>query len=674
MAARRVPPLRGRQKPQFLRRTLLLGWCLVFAFGFVASRAPRAESAPTSPSTSQPQSANPPAVTSARSRGEPIVTGEFVRARRGEFVLGDRPFRFLGANIDPLHGDVNRPRYRELIAALAEDGLTVARVWALGEGTEDADSWLRNYQLFRAGPYGFIEDTYIALDHVLAVARLQGVRVMLTLANNWPDYGGAPMYLQWTSAPSWGLHHESFYSHPRTREFYRAGLLKLLTRRNTVTGVKYIDDPTIFAWELMNESTAFSDRGKNARVAWIHEMAALIREYDKNHMITAGVLGYALQQERQEWLRIQQLPEIDFCDSHIYPESLEGFAGGRGEARVLDFLDDRAALCRYVVKKPLVIGEFAYHTDAGKDLYGRPRSTWFSRFLSQHYRNRGSGSFVWLYEPYQLWNGKVRDFAIHIDHPDTDDVRQVLIGLANKLATGGPAAFGPDNPRIVAAQNSGLQTQLLYDPIVVKPGPGQIPHARYVQSDANTALLSIPPAQFAQSAWERSGVWTEGKATHVYGADTGEWTYRFAAPPLLPNQAVTAIDLELRISSEWPVLPAPPEGGSTVEVYIDDSLVGQLVAVADDGSGERRRLQLTDAALRLRLSSGRHSLRFRVPPGRGAHGLCIYGEYLAAPPDNEPAPTGEFSPILLRYHFATIPYFPRASSRRLNATQGDKRP
>lgn len=608
------------------------------------------------------------------SRSEPIVTGEFVRARRGEFVLAGKPFRFVGANIDPLHGDVNRPRYKELIAALAEDGLTVARVWALGEGTEEADSWLRNYQLFRAGPYSFIEDSYVALDHVLAVARLHGVRVMLTLANNWTDYGGAPMYLQWTSAPSWGLHHESFYSHPRTREFYRAGLLKLLTRRNTVTGVMYVDDPTIFAWELMNESTAFSDRGLNARVAWVHEMAALIREYDKNHMISAGVLGYTLQRERQEWLRIQQLPEVDFCDSHIYPESLEGFADGRGEGRVLELLDDRAALCRHVARKPLVIGEFAYHTDAGKRLHGRPRSEWFTRFLSQHYRNRGSGAFVWLYEPYQLWNGKVRDFAIHIDHPDTDDVRQVLITTAAKLSAGGPAAFGPDNPRIIAAQHSGLQTQPLYDPIVVKPGPRQLPHASYLRPDDKTALLAIPPAEFAQSAWERSGVWTEGKAAHVYGADHGEWTYRFAAPPLLPSQVVTAIELELRISSEWPVLPAPPEGGSPVEVYIDELLVGRLAAAADDGFGDRHRLELTDPALRLRLSRGRHTLRLRVPPGRGSHGLCIYGDYLALPPDNEPPPTGEFSPLLLRYHLASTPYFPPPSFRRLNATQGDKRP
>ena len=62
----------------------------------------------------------------------------------------------------------------------------------------------------------------------------------------------------------------------------------------------------------------------------------------------------------------------------------------------------------------------------------------------------------------------------------------------------------------------------------------------------------------------------------VYGADTGEFSYRFAAPALAKNQVVTSVDLELRISSEWPVTPAPPEGGSTVQVYVDDTQVGQL--------------------------------------------------------------------------------------------------
>ncbi len=657
------------------RRVVPIAWGLCFFAAVAQTSGVAAQTAVAqalqrsqNPSRSEPPRAEPPRAEPPRN--EPIIRGEFVRSRRGELVLGERPFRFLGANIDPLHGDVNRFRIQDLITALADDGLTVARVWALGEGMEDADAWLRKFQLFRAGPYGFIEDSYLLLDRVLAIARLHGIRVLLTLSNNWSDYGGAPMYLRWTGAANWGLHQEAFYSHPRTREFFRAGLLKLLLRRNTVTGIRYVDDPTIFGWELMNESQIFSDTGQRARIAWIREMAALIREHDKNHLISAGALGYTLRRERAEWLRVQQLPEVDLCDSHIYPESIEGFASGRGEKRVWDLLDDRAALCRFVVKKPPIIGEFGFRTDGAKQLYGRPRASWFTRFLRQHFRNRGSGALVWLYEPYQLWGNKVRDFGIHIDHPDTSDVRQALSTLAGELRRGGPEVFGPENPRLLSAQHSGLQTQLLYDPIVEKSGPQSQPHASWSRPDPSYALLAIPPTAFFRAAWEREGAWTGGKASHVYGADHGEWTYRFAAPPLAAGDVVLAVELELRVSSEWPVTPAPKDGGSLVQVWIDGALVGSLAAPPDDGSGERRQLVLTADALRLQLARGVHTLQLRVPQSAQARGLCIYFDYR----DEEPPPQGEFTPILMRYRLKSGLYTPRATSRTLKAPQGVKHP
>ena len=155
-----------------------------------------------------------------------LADGAFVRVRGTEFVLGSesRPVRFVGANIDPLHGEINRPRAAQIIRALPKDGLTVARVWALGEGPPDADGWMRKFELFRAGPSGFIEDSFVLLDRVLAEARQAGVRVILTLSNHWKDSGGVPMYLRWAGLPDSGLAQEEFYRNEKTRAMYREHL------------------------------------------------------------------------------------------------------------------------------------------------------------------------------------------------------------------------------------------------------------------------------------------------------------------------------------------------------------------------------------------------------------------------------------------------------------------
>ena len=44
-----------------------------------------------------------------------------------------------------------------------------------------------------------------------------------------------------------------FFSSPTCQQLYRGFFAALLSRVNTVTGVAYRDDPTIFAWELINE-------------------------------------------------------------------------------------------------------------------------------------------------------------------------------------------------------------------------------------------------------------------------------------------------------------------------------------------------------------------------------------------------------------------------------------
>lgn len=584
----------------------------------------------------------------APGQAEPIPDGAFVRTRGAEFVVGDKPFRFVGANIDPLHGDINRPRAAEIIRALPKDGLTVARVWVLGEGLPDASDWSRRFELFRAGPTDFIEDSFILLDQVLAEARQVGVRVILTLSNNWKDYGGAPMYLRWAGLSSEGLGLEEFYRNEKTRAFFRSHLARMLERKNSITGVRYVDDPTIFAWELMNESTVLTSAGQKARTAWIAEMARLIKERDPHHLVSAGLLGYSMRAERAEWIRTHQLPEVDYCDSHLYMQSSEG---GISLARMRQFLDDRAQLARYVIGKPLVIGEFGFRTDGEPQYLGLPRGRWFQELLLRLFRDQGAGALVWIYQPY---HGRPRDYGIYIDRPDTDDVRAILRRFAEQLQKG---FAPPPNPRLSAARKDAL----LYDPLITLYGTHPV-HDSWQRLPGSAMELAIPVGQYLRARFERTGVWDGQPVAHAYGADTGSYVYRFASPPAAPpsgararparaarpvgsRAAPAAVEIEARLSSEWPGAVAPADGGSLIAVLLDGQLVAERQVIADDGLGQRERFTVTAPAVLARLATGVHTLTFAVREGPQAHGLCIYGDWTAP----EPAPAGEFTPLLIRF-------------------------
>src|SRR5207237_477860 len=144
-------------------------------------------------------------------------------------------------------------------------------------------------------------------------------------------------------------HLVAWYRDERVRAFYKAGVTRLLERVNTITGVRYADDPTIFSWELMNESRVASTESVTARREWIAEMARYIKAIDPRHLVAAGLSGYRGPAERAEWLRIHRLPEIDYCDSHFYAQGVDTVASA---AALRDAMDDLAQLARFVVGKP----------------------------------------------------------------------------------------------------------------------------------------------------------------------------------------------------------------------------------------------------------------------------------------------------------------------------------
>ena len=144
----------------------------------------------------------------------------------------------------------------------------------------------------------------------------------------------------------------------------------------------------------------------------------------------AGLRGYALQSERQEWIEVHRLPQVDCCDSHLYPQEDPLITSWE---LVRDFPSDRAFLARFVIRKPLIIGEFGIRTDSPQTWLGLPRAEWVARLVT-HVRAQGAaGALVWIYQPFF---DKPRDYGIYIDRPDTDDVRRALRSAAQQVAAG----------------------------------------------------------------------------------------------------------------------------------------------------------------------------------------------------------------------------------------------
>src|SRR5882672_25628 len=238
--------------------------------------------------------------------GAPLKTSgdPFVRVIGHELTIDRKPFHFVGANLAIMHGPANRAGAEAVLQGAAKDGIRVGRVWAFGEADGDAPPWMRQSFLFRAGPTGWIEEGPKHLDRVIAAAGRAGVRLIITLANNWSDYGGVPRYLRWAGmrddpATVYGAT-DRFYSDAKTRAAYRAHVERLVKRTNPVTGIPYRDDPTILAWELMNESTTSTAEGSEARKIWVAEMAKLIHEVDPHHLVTPWVSVYRTESERRD--------------------------------------------------------------------------------------------------------------------------------------------------------------------------------------------------------------------------------------------------------------------------------------------------------------------------------------------------------------------------------------
>ncbi len=333
----------------------------------------------------------------------------FVRANGTGFALDGKPFAIAGGN-NYYAAQANEAAARAVFSLATQMRLNVLRTWAfldcgsgsvesVPEGSSDGvffQYWDGEQQdsAFNDGANGLER-----LDQAIALAEEFGIRLILTLANNWPDFGGVPQYLRW-----FGLkEHRRFFSDPRVRRAYREYVEHILTRVNTRTGRRYADEPAILAWELMNEPRCPGARGNEILTAWIEEMSAFSKSLDGNHLTCVGDEGFfrraragrnALYNGSHgvDCERILGLPAVDFGTYHLYPSlnaREDPVSFGKRWIREHIEAGQRA-------NKPMLLEEYGLKTASQSSVERQRRDDVFRAWLEQIRESGGSGAVVWM--------------------------------------------------------------------------------------------------------------------------------------------------------------------------------------------------------------------------------------------------------------------------------------
>lgn len=540
--------------------------------------------------------------------GNGLQSNSFVQTRGGRFVIAGRPFRFVGANVSVMYRDEDRALMPETLRQASLAGIRVVRVWASGEGgpgdigpLADFADWPRTHPL-RWAPGKWNEEALVHLDNVIAEAARNNILVQLCLANWWRDTGGVTQYLRWAGINDaadakfpFGINPERamlFYTNDETRRLYREHLEKIATRRNTVTGVLYRDDPNIFGWELMNEAQAVTSRWAERR-AWLAEMSTHLRSLDPNHIIAPGDWGYRTASERREWLKDHQLPNIDYCDVHNYPVPDDDLAIDSPTA-LREFIDNRAAAA-FSLRKPLVFGEFGMGPEGHR---GFSQLEWYRAFLESNVRAGSAGAMFWILTP-----DPARGYSITYAN-DRDQDLLAEIKRASQMFASLADAEPPE--RLLDPTRHLVPRQLAW----ARPANDPATLPGITLREDKSILYRFKPQMASGERFEKIG---EGPG-YVWGFGVGHLEY--TVPAREDRRKVGLIIVRAHIQ---PVLPtdAKPENIKTrVTLFINGKDCGsRLIGVEPAGEPFIQEWRVDQWSVRLPAMRGLPlSLRFVVTP------------------------------------------------------------
>jgi mannan endo-1,4-beta-mannosidase len=330
---------------------------------------------------------------------------QFVQRAGGMLTLGGSPFRFGGTNSYPLMLS-NQQTVHQILQTVANSNLKVVRMWVFCDGVQCAgSSFFLQYLNTGTGAPAYNDDPNDGLanvDYAVTEAGTLGIKLIVTLTNNWTDYGGMDTYVKWHS--SGPQYHDQFYTDPTIRQWYKSWISHVLNHVNTITGVAYKNDPAIMAWELSNEPECGGTgppKGlpkspnactNNTIINWISDAAQYIKNLDSNHLVAVGDEGFFCEPGTTDYFTdcangvdnkgFSAVKQIDLVGLHLYPDTW-GKSIAWSETYITDHLSEATTLV-----KPLYMGEFGL-------LSGNAKEAVYNDWTNLIFNGGGSGAMFW---------------------------------------------------------------------------------------------------------------------------------------------------------------------------------------------------------------------------------------------------------------------------------------
>ncbi|WP_341939021.1 glycoside hydrolase 5 family protein [Marinimicrobium sp. C2-29] len=327
-----------------------------------------------------------------------VEADDFVRVDGTRFVLEGEPYYFVGTNfwygayLGSPGPEGDRERLLKELDTLKASGITNLRVLAASESSE----LMRAVQPALIREPGEYNDNLLeGLDFLLAAMGKRDMKAVLYLNNFWQWSGGMSQYVAWFTGEEvldpdktgeWNAFMENsarFYRMEEAQALYRDVIETIITRRNSVTGQYYYEDPTVMSWQLANEPRPGSDEHGRPYFQdfkqWVHETARYIDSLAPHQLVSTGNEG-AMGTLRDEDLYIiaHASPYVDYLTFHMWLKNWSWFDIHNPEETYDSAIEKaQAYMNRHIdiankMNKPTVLSEFGAERDEGAFEPGTP--------------------------------------------------------------------------------------------------------------------------------------------------------------------------------------------------------------------------------------------------------------------------------------------------------------